>query len=146
MDMYDEVAWYEDVDGVGPFGVHNYERFLPSSLADNAMNDRYNRTDSLTDAREAPGKGGIDRVLAFRWRQLTGEKVWIVNASRHGTAIRYWDPEADLENMFRAAVRLYRGAEKILDEEIRAGRYTLAHKGIFWCQGEADGHLLTTPN
>lgn len=146
MNMYDEVAWYKDIDKVGRFGLNNYERFLPVSLTDNSLNDRYNRTDTLTNAEGAPGKGGMDSAIAYRWHQLTGEKVWIVNASRHGTPIKYWDPAAEGENnYYRSAVKLYAEAEKILDCEIEAGHYTLAHKGIFWCQGEADGYLKTTP-
>ena len=147
MDMYEEVAWYEDVDGVGPFGVQNYERFLPKSLTDNSKNNRYNRTNSLTDAKDAIGKGGIDSALGYKWHQLTGEKVWIVNASRHGSSIKYWNPgDKTQSNFFWAAVNLYSGAEAILDQEIEAGHYILSHKGIFWCQGEADGYLKLTPN
>lgn len=145
MDMYEEIAWYEDSENVGPLSTSNYERFLPSSLTDNTVNDRYNYTNALTDAESATGKGGIDSALAYRWRQLTGEKVWIINASRHGTSISQWESESEGDTLFRRAVKLYTGAELILGQEIEAGHYTLAHKGVFWCQGEADGYLETTP-
>ena len=143
-EMYESVAWYTDVDNVGPLTLDNLDRFLPASLTDNSLNDRYNRTDSLTSSPDAAGKGGIDSALAFRWRQLTGEKVWIINASRHGSEISVWEPGSEHElALFEKAVRLYTGAEKILSEEIGAGHYTLAHKGVYWCHGETDSFLKT---
>ena len=143
-DMYDLVAWYSDTEGLGPMTVENCERFLPVSLTDNSLNDRYNRTDALTSAPGAAGKGGIDSALAYRWRQLTGEKVWIINASRHGSEISVWEPAAENSlALFERAVSLYTGAEKILSDEIGAGHYTLAHKGVYWCHGETDSFLKT---
>lgn len=139
MNMYEEVCWYEDTENVGALSVKNFERFLPKSLTQNEVNDNYNRTDNLTNAENALGKGGIDSALAYRWTQLTGEKVWIVNAAHHGTGINRWNPDdSDKNNEFWEAVALYTGAEEILSKEIVAGHYTLAHKGIFWYQGESD--------
>lgn len=143
-DMYEQVAWYDDREDLGHITLHNYRRFLPVSLTDNSQNDSYSRTDSLTNAPGASGKGGIDSALAFRWRQLTGEKVWIINASRHGSGISMWDPEEKTEPaLFQKAVRLYKGAERILGKEIAAGHYVLSHKGIYWCHGETDSFLKT---
>lgn len=143
-EMYDSVAWYTDVDNVGPLTLENYERFLPASLTDNSLNDCYNRTDALTIAPGSAGKGGIDSALAYRWRQLTGEKVWIINASRHGSDVTVWEPEdKSTFSLFEKAVRLYTGAEKILGEEIGAGHYVLSHKGVYWCHGETDSFLKT---
>lgn len=143
-EMFEQVAWYDDRENLDHMTLHNYRRFLPSSLTDNSRNDVYNRTDSLTNARGACGKGGIDSALAYRWRQLTGEKVWIVNASRHGHGISFWDPEEKEEPaLFQKAVRLYKGAERILGKEIAAGHYQLSHKGIYWCHGETDSFLKT---
>lgn len=142
IDMYSSVAWYEDQDQVGAFSLRNFARFVPQSLTDNNLNDAYNRTNTLTDAADAVGKGGIDSALAYKWHALTGEKVWIVNAARHGSSIRQWDPrERGAAGFFRPAVKLYKEAEKILDDEIEAGHYRLAHKGIYWLQGETDGYL-----
>ena len=143
-EMYDLVAWYTDVDGVGPLTLENLDRFLPSSLTDNSLNDCYNRTDALTVAPGAAGKGGIDSALAYRWRQLTGEKVWIINASRHGSDVTVWEPEnKSPSGLFDKAVGLYTGAEKILSEEIGAGHFVLSHKGVYWCHGETDSFLKT---
>ena len=143
-DMYDQIAWYEDEEGIGPVTLENCDRFLPASLTDNALNDCYSRTDALTNAAGAAGKGGMDSALAYRWRQLTGEKVWIVNASRHGLDISMWEPEQENPaELFQKAVRLYTGAEKVLGQEIGAGHYVLAHKGVYWCHGETDSFLKT---
>lgn len=143
-EMYEQVAWYDDSEGIGQITLKNCSRFLPVSLTDNTLNDAYSRTDSLTSAPGATGKGGIDSALAYRWRQLTGEKVWIVNASRHGSGISLWDPAERTEPaLFQKAVRLYKGAEKILGKEIGAGHYVLSHKGVYWCHGETDSFLKT---
>lgn len=139
MNMYEEVCWYEDTENVGALSIRNYECFLPKSLTNNEVNDNYNSTNKLTDAENAIGKSGIDSALAYRWTQLTGEKVWIVNAAHHGTTIAKWNPDdSGKDNNFWEAVALYTGAEKILSKEIVAGHYILAHKGIFWYQGESD--------
>lgn len=132
-----EVTWIEDP--VEDMTIENYTQFLPESLTDNTKNGLYNSTNTITDGRTVTGKGGIDSALAYRWRELTGEKLWIVNAAHHGSKIASWQPTEDVvDNNFWQAVLLYQGAEKILSQEIEAGHYILMHKGVIWCQGERD--------
>lgn len=132
-----EVTWIEDP--VEDMSVDNYSQFLPESLTDNTKNGLYNSTNTITDGRTVTGKGGVDSALAYRWRELTGEKLWIVNAAHHGSRITSWLPSEEVEdNNFWQAVLLYQGAEQILSQEIEAGHYVLRHKGVIWCQGERD--------
>lgn len=138
MDMYEEVCWYDDTRSIGALSIENYETFLPVNLTDNTQNDIYNSTNKLTDALGAIGKGGLDSSLGYRWNQLTGEKVWILNAAQHGSTIASWDPDLSDDN-FMESVLLYQGAETILSKEIKAGHFQLSHKGVFWFQGESDG-------
>ncbi len=135
--VQEEITWIDDP--VADLSIDNYEIFLPVSLTDNTRNGAYNSTNTLTRERGRAGKGGIDSAFAYRWNQLTGEKVWVINACHHGSKISSWQPgDGESDNNFWQAVRLYQGAERILSQEIEAGHYTLSHKGVLWLQGEQD--------
>lgn len=135
--MFTEVGWYGKTGKV--LSIHNVSSFVPSSLTNNTSSDPWMRTNNLTNASTATGKGGIDSALAYRWCQLTGEKVWIINAAHRGSSIKSWQPGSEkTNNNFWQAVLLYQKAEKILSKEIKAGHYRLSHKGVFWLQGEKD--------
>ncbi len=142
-DMYYEVAWYEDLEQVGALTEGNASRFIPASLSRNEQNDIYNRTDRLTAADGAPGKGGPDSSFGYRWHQLTGEKIWIINACHHGSNIQSWNPGHERCRNYREALALAKEALKLLDKECRAGHYTLRHRGVIWCQGE--NNLSSSP-
>jgi len=136
----EEVTWFSET--TDDLSISNFEDFLPASLTDNSENSRFAQTNSITDAAGAAGKGGIDSAFAYRWHELTGEKIWLVNACHHGTSIESWQPgDSETDNDFWQAVELYRGAEKILSDEIAAGHYTLSHKGVLWYQGEGDRYM-----
>lgn len=131
----EEVNWIRNP--IEALNVSNAKAYLPESLTDNSKNEEHNRTDTLTTDKDTAGKTGIDSAFAYEWYKNTGEKVWIINAGHHGSKIQSWMPTSEeTDNNFWQAVELYRGAEKILSREIKAGHYVLAHKGIIWCQGE----------
>lgn len=135
--MFTEVGWYGKTGKV--LSIDNVSSFVPSSLTDNSSSHPWKRTNNLTNASTATGKSGIDSALAYRWCQLTGEKVWIINAAHRGSSITSWQPGSKkTNNNFWQAVLLYQKAEKVLSKEIKAGHYKLSHKGVFWLQGEKD--------
>ena len=135
-DMYREVAWYADEEQIGALTVENAHRFIPQSLFDNTQNDIYCKTNRLSDAPDAGGKGGCDAAFAYRWYQLTGEKVWLINAAHHGCRIGTWDPAEEEHKNYDEGIAMFQEAERVLSEEIRAGHYQLARKGVLWDQGE----------
>ena len=135
-DMYREVAWYEDIEQIGQLSEENARRFIPVSLYDNSQNDIYCKTNRLTDAPDAGGKGGPDAAFAYKWNSLTGEKVWVINTCHHGCRIQTWNPESDEGVNYREALAMFQAAEEVLSREITAGHYELRHKGILWNQGE----------
>ncbi|MCD7757560.1 MAG: hypothetical protein LUH45_05245, partial [Clostridiales bacterium] len=134
--MYSNIGWYSST-GANGLTTSNESAFIPSSLTDNTASKDYKWTNTLTTAGN--GKSGIDSALAYEWNQLTGEKVWVINAAHRGSSITSWQPgSSKTNNNFWQAVDLYVAAEKLLSKEIAAGHYTLSHKGIFWLQGEQD--------
>lgn len=91
----------------------------------------------------AEGGGGTiggGSGLAWRWNQLTGEKVWVINAARGGSCLNHWIPDAEgpstrypyLYNSTRDAAK---NAQLILKNEIAAGHYTLSHMGMIYHNG-----------
>ncbi|MCD7843804.1 MAG: hypothetical protein LUG17_04180 [Clostridiales bacterium] len=140
--MYKYIGWYSST-GANGLTTSNESAFIPSSLTNNSASKDYKWTNNLTTA--GSGKSGIDSALAYEWNQLTGEKVWVINAAHHGSSITSWQPgSSKSNNNFWQAVDLYVAAEKLLSKEIAAGHYTLSHKGIFWLQGEQDKSMSAT--
>ena len=74
-----------------------------------------------------PGVRGNDSGIAYRWNQLTDEKVWVLNAGRGGTNLDTWKKGG---SDYQHAVKLFQKAEEILANEIEAGHYTPEHMGI----------------
>ena len=75
------------------------------------------------------GAEGEDSGIAWQWNQLTGEKVWVLNAAVGGTCLPEWiKGEACYEN----AVKLFRYAEGVLANEIAAGHYRLKDMAIIY--------------
>ena len=134
--------WHAIRNGLFPknadtLNINNASMFIPSSLADNMGYTDWRRTNNLTDAESAIGKLGMDGAVASKWQEMTGEKIWLVNASHSGSSIDTWNPK-EKDNNYWEAVNLYKECEKLLNKEIEAGHYKLKHKGYFWMQGEAD--------
>lgn len=83
------------------------------------------------DAFSASGAGTIGEGggLANKWNQLTGEKVWILNAAVGGTCLKEW---AKGESVYENAVNLFQYAQKVLTAEIAAGHYRLKDMAIIY--------------
>ena len=65
--------------------------------------------------RGTPGEAG---ALANRWNQLTGEKIWVVNAAVGGSCLNEWVQGTEYHD---GAVTLYTKAAAILQAEAAAG-------------------------
>lgn len=72
------------------------------------------------------GEGG---ALAWRWNQLTGEKIWVINVAKGGSCINEWI--AGTEN-FNNAYSVFFAAQMILRNEIAAGHYKLRDQAIIY--------------
>lgn len=81
------------------------------------------------------GKVGFDSGFAWKWNQLTGEKVWVVNCGAGNTAISVWQPGAE---RYDNCVALMEQVKATMEEEIAAGHYELKNFAYFWLQGESD--------
>ena len=81
------------------------------------------------------GKTGMDSALAYQWQVLTGDKVWVVNASWGGSSIASWVPDGFL---YVRAKAVYKLAYQTYMAEISAGHYTAGEQLLFWLQGEHD--------
>lgn len=80
----------------------------------------------------APGGGGTKgegSALAYKWNQLTGEKVWVLNAAVGGSCIHEWVPGGEY---YEAAIVMYKAAEQVLMNEIRAGHYKLKNNIVLY--------------
>ncbi len=75
------------------------------------------------------GIPGEDSGLAWRWHNLTGEKVWVLNAAVGGTCLPEW---VKGQPTYENAVKLFRYAQNILKNEIAAGHYRLKDMAIIY--------------
>ena len=73
------------------------------------------------------GVNGVDSAIAYRWAQLTGEKVWILNSAKGSTNLSTWQQGGF---NYRHAVELFTTAEEIMYNEVQAGHYKLNKMGI----------------
>ena len=73
------------------------------------------------------GVTGAPGGIAAKWNELTGEKIWMLNAAKGGSMLGNWTADGAL---YQHAVELFRNAEQILAKEIQAGHYTLSHMAI----------------
>lgn len=94
----------------------------------------------------APGQGGNlgeGSAVAWSWTQKTNEKVWVLNASKGGSAIIDWIPSSvdrgnDSYKWYDChddAVKLFKEAQQVLEREIAAGHYTLGDMSIIYHNG-----------
>ena len=83
------------------------------------------------DAFTATGTGTIGEGsgLAWRWNQLTGEKIWVLNAAKGGSCINEWVSGTD---NFNNAYTMFSTAQMILSREIAAGHYKLRDQAIIY--------------
>lgn len=112
-----------------------YSSYKTSTLqaAGNNMGIGYSSTDRPQgiDACCAGGGGTIGEgsALAWKWNQLTGEKVWVLNAAVGGSVIPEWHKD---QLYYTPAVAMYRAAATVLKNEIAAGHYILRNTAIVY--------------
>lgn len=96
-----------------------------------AANRVQNNSDISIDGFAAGNGGtrGEDSGLAYRWTQLTGEKVWVINCAVGGSALSQWTAGAAFYNY---AVNEYKFAQKVLTAEVAAGHYILKDMAIIY--------------
>lgn len=133
---------YSTVGEVPAITVENAPTFVPSALTGNGSevnvlgtteNLENNPVNRLTQAGD--GKIGLDAALGYRWNQLTGDKVWLINAAKDGATIEKWIKGGE---RYERAVSVFKAAQQVLKKEIAAGHYVLEDYGYFWCQGCSD--------
>ena len=88
----------------------------------------------------APSGGGTigeASALAWKWNQLTGEKVWVLNAAVGGSVIPEWHKG---QVYYEPAVAMYRAAAQVLSNEVKAGHYVLKNTCILYHSGANFGY------
>ena len=90
---------------------------------------------------EGKGKSGPDAGLAWQFNQLTGSKVWTVNAAVGGSYISQWVPAG---NLYQAVLPALQAVRQVAAAEQDAGHYRLVNTLAFWQQGEFDSRIDTT--
>lgn len=81
------------------------------------------------DAFASGGVIGEGSGLAYRWNQLTGEKIWVLNTAVGGTSITKWEKG---DAAYNDAVAVFRYAQKVLANEIAAGHYVLKNQAVVY--------------
>ena len=89
-----------------------------------------NSINAFTEA--GTGTKGEGSGLAWQWNNLTGEKIWVLNTAVGGSCLPEWIPG---ETYYENAVTQFQRAQAILENEIKAGHYTLSQMGIFYHNG-----------
>ncbi len=96
--------------------------------------DSYGQLDAFASGEG--GNTGAGSGFAYRWNQVTGEKVWVINIAIGGSCINEWLPGSqghntayDL-NYYDQTISKFTYAQTILKNEVAAGHYTLSKQGI----------------
>ncbi len=122
--------------------AENAAQFVPSALSGdgakvNVLGNKKglseNPVNSLTEMGD--GKMGLDSAFAHKWYEITGEKVWLINAGHTGKAINKWIKGG---SEYQEAVALFKAAQQVMQNEILAGHYVLSEYGYFWFHGCSD--------
>lgn len=87
---------------------------------------RPNGIDAMTLGGGVQGEGA---GLAYRWNQLTGEKIWVLNAAVGGSCLNEWVQDSAF---FSRAMSLVTSAQMILRNEIKAGHYRLKDYAVVY--------------
>ena len=104
-------------------------RFSPSVLDTVGIGYSSDNKPSGINAFTTTGINGEDSGLAYRWYELTGEKVWVVNTAVGGSCLPDWIPGAA---NYEAAVRVFQSAQTVLANEICAGHFRLKNMAIIY--------------
>ena len=122
---------YSTYAKAGELTIDNASSFVPAALGYGDSQTAVADINAFTSSGD--GVQGEDSALAYYWNQLTGEKIWVLNAARSGTCLQnYWLPSLtdSSNNNFWRAVALFKAAEDVLSHEIEAGHYELSYMGI----------------
>ena len=122
---------YSTYAKAGDLTVDNASSFVPAALGYAGDHNAAAAINAFTSS--GSGVQGEDSAFAYYWNQLTGEKIWVLNAARSGTCLQnYWLPSLtdSSNNNFWRAVALFKAAENVLSQEVTAGHYELKHMGI----------------
>lgn len=75
------------------------------------------------------GTYGCGSAIAYRWNQLTGEKVWLINAGHGGAGLdEWWEGAVD----YNHTVKLMTNVLTIMKNEIAAGHYDFRRMEFFY--------------
>ena len=78
------------------------------------------------------GGGGVTGEasgIAWQWHELTGEKVWVINAAVGGSCLNEW---VQGEELYTNAVKMFSYAQGVLANEIAAGHYRLKDMAVIY--------------
>ncbi len=75
------------------------------------------------------GVAGEASGIAWQWHELTGEKVWVINAAVGGSCLNEWVQGKEL---YTNAVKMFNYAQGVLANEIAAGHYRLKDMAIIY--------------
>ena len=130
----------------------NGNTYIPKSLTENVNRAGSALTSSkAVNAMTAAGVGvqGLGSGYAYKWNQLTGDKVWVLNASHSGTNIASWQPNNTSTSTgqdgahYQEMMSLLENMVLTLDEEVSAGHYTISGFNYIWLQGCYDSSNTT---
>lgn len=109
------------------YGAKNVEDYVPGKGIGFAAPNKPKEIDAFTSAGEGTiGEGG---ALAWQWNNLTGEKVWVLNAAVGGSCLNEWVKDTKYYNN---SVSLFKYAQSVLTNEINAGHYRLKNMAIIY--------------
>lgn len=121
---------------VSSFTEGDASAYVPGDLTSNlSYAEEELEYDVYSLTSEGTGKLGIDSGLAYTWNELTGEKVFIVNAAWGGSYIENWLEDG---TAYVRAWAIYELAIQTYIAEVESGHYVEGSQFVFWMQGEAD--------
>lgn len=102
----------------------NWSTAMKGSTLGFKEKDRVVNIDGITTAASTSSKGarGVNSGLAFKWNELTGEKMWVVNCAVGGSCINQWQPGAK-DKFHEYSLGAINLASEILKGEVEAGHY-----------------------
>ena len=137
-------SWAKNITGINFSNMcdaGNASNFVAGSLsADTSVSGKKLEYELNALTTAGNGKTGPDSALAYKWNELTGEKVWTVNVAWSGSAIASWQPG---QSNYERAMAVSKLAQKVYQAEINAGHYTAGKRLMFWLQGETEDHYRT---
>lgn len=109
----------------------HYASFMPDMATGVGLGQGAQIRPAGIDAFAPNGGGTVGQgsAIASRWNELTGEKIWLINAARGGTCLNEWVRYTD---NYAKAYNLFRYAQIVLSNEIAAGHYRLKDMALIY--------------